>query len=349
MNTVKKITNLVINRFRFIKAIHYFIFIAKERCSFSIVNCQLSIVNCLLVLTVACSELPKIKSDSQNTQKAQPIKQPVFNTVVIPDHLKSDFERAEYYVKHYWDSMNFKDTTFLSYTGVLEQAFVNYAHALSYVPAEISVNSLKNMMEKASVDRKMFTFLFDLSEKYLYNPKSDYENEDLFTIVLELAINSTVLDDIRKVRPKKMYDLALKNRIGTKALDFSYTLVDGQTSLMHDIKSDYLLLMFYTPGCDQCSEMMNKLKKAPKTNYYINGKRLKVLAVYPGEQYDEWKAYVKNIPSSWINGYDKNIYVKNEDIYDLKSIPAVYLLDKEKNVIIKNASVELIETYFLNI
>ena len=349
MNTAKKAISLIVNRFRFIKAIHYFIFITKERCAFSIVHCALCIVNCFLVLTVSCNDLPKIKSDSQNTQKTQSVKQPVFNTVIIPDGLTSDSERAEYYVKHYWDSMNFKDTTFLSYTGVLEQAFVNYAHALSYVPAEISINSLKNMMGKASVDRKMFTFLFDLSEKYLYNPKSDLENEDLFIIVLESAINSTVLDEIRKVRPKKMYDLALKNRIGTKALDFSYTLADGHTSLMHDIKSEYLLLMFYTPGCEQCGEMMNKLKIAPKTNYYINGKRLTILAVYPGEQYDEWKAYVKNMPSSWINGYDKNIYVKNEDIYDLKAIPAVYLLDKEKNVIIKNASAELIETYFLNI
>ena len=310
-----------------------------------------SIFHCLtlLALTVSCNDLPKIKSVSQSDQKTQSVKQPVFNTVVIPDALTSDAERAEYYVRHYWDSMNFGDTTFLTYPGVLEQAYVNYAHALSFVPAEISTNSLSNMMEKASVDRKMFTFLFDLSEKYLYNPKSDFENEDLFIIVLESAINSSILDDIRKIRPKKMYDLAFRNRTGTQALDFSYTLANGQTYTLHDTESEYLILMFYTPGCEQCSNMMNKIKRAPKTNHFINGKKLKILAVYPDEQLEEWKTYTTNIPSSWINGYDKNIYVKNEDIYDLKDIPAVYLLDKEKNVIIKNASAELIETYFSNI
>ena len=303
----------------------------------------------LLALTVSCNDLPKIKSVSQIDPKAQSVKQPVFKTVVIPDGLMSDAERAEYYVKYYWDSMNFGDTTFLSYPAVLEQAFVNYAHALSFVPTEISISSLRNMMEKASVDRKMFTTLLDLSEKYLYNPKSDFENEDLFIIVLESAINSPILDDIRKIRPKKMYDLALRNRIGTQALDFPYTLANGQSQTLHDTKSEYLLLMFYTPGCEQCRDMMNKIKKAPKTNYYLNKKRLTVLAVYPDEQFEEWKSYTQNIPPTWINGYDKNIYVKNEDIYDLKAIPVAYLLDKEKNIIIKNASAESIESYFSNI
>ena len=50
-------------------------------------------------------------------------------------------------------------------------------------------------------------------------------NEEFYIPVLEAMAASPVLEEIEKVRPKARLELAQKNRIGTKAINFTYTLL----------------------------------------------------------------------------------------------------------------------------
>ncbi len=52
-------------------------------------------------------------------------------------------------------------------------------------------------------------------------------NEEFYIPVLDAMLASPVLEEIEKVRPKARRELAQKNRIGTKALNFNYTLASG--------------------------------------------------------------------------------------------------------------------------
>lgn len=77
-------------------------------------------------------------------------------------------------------------------------------------------------------------------------------------------------------------------------------------------------------------------------------KLLKIVALYPDEDITAWKKHLPVVPREWINGYDKELKMRNEELYDLKAIPTLYLLDKDKKVILKDVTFEQLELFLEN-
>ena len=73
-------------------------------------------------------------------------------------------------------------------------------------------------------------------------------NEEFYIPVLEAMIASPVLNETEKIRPQARLKLAQKNRIGTKALNFTYTLASGAQGSLYQLKAEYLLLFINNPG-----------------------------------------------------------------------------------------------------
>ena len=99
------------------------------------------------------------------------------------------------------------------------------------------------------------------------------------------------------------------------------------------------------PGCHACEEGIEALKQAPAINNEFAAGNLKILAVYPDEDKEEWERHLPDFPKEWINGYDKKLVIKEKNLYDLKAIPTLYLLDKDKKVLLKDATVAQIDQY----
>ena len=150
-----------------------------------------------------------------------------------------------------------------------------------------------------------------------------------------------------KVRPKARLELAQKNRIGTKAINFTYTLASGAQGSLYQLNADYLLLFINNPGCHACTETIEGLKQAPIISQLIKEKKLIVLSIYPDEELDDWRKHLNEFPKEWINGYDKKFTIKEKQLYDLKAIPTLYLLNKEKTVLLKDATTQAIEEYLM--
>lgn len=268
-----------------------------------------------------------------------------FEQVSVPVVLTEPAERSEYLVKHYWDKFDFTDTTYISVPEVTEQALSNYIDLMKYVSPEVASSSIKQMMHKAEADSSMFAHFAGLFEKYLYDPNSPVRDETLYISVLEVVVSASVFDDIYKIRPSHLLELALKNRVGEPATDFTYTLANGQKGTLFGLKSDYLLLFFYNPDCDACKEIKAQLNDSPIITELIKSKRLKLLALYPDEDLDAWKKNIQDIPAAWVNAFDSSTSLKNDEIYDLKAIPTLYLLDGEKKVILKDITFNQLEQF----
>ena len=172
-------------------------------------------------------------------------------------------------------------------------------------------------------------------------------NEEFYIPVLEAMAASHVLEEIEKVRPKARLELAQKNRIGTKAINFTYTLASGAQGSLYQLNADYLLLFINNPGCHACTETIEGLKQAPIISQLIKEKKLIVLSIYPDEELDDWRKHLNEFPKEWINGYDKKFTIKEKQLYDLKAIPTLYLLNKEKTVLLKDATAQAIEEYLM--
>lgn len=272
-----------------------------------------------------------------------------FEMVSVPTLITEPEKRAEYLVQHYWDKFDFKDTAYVHLPEVTEQALSDYLNTLQYTTPEVASASLKQTMKRAEADSTMFAYFAGVYEKYLYDPNSPMRNEELYIPILQAVIESPIVDEAHKIRPAHLLELALKNRRGEPATDFTYTLADGRTGTLGKVKSDYVLLYFYNPDCSACKEITDQLAVSPLIGEWTKGGKLKILAVYTDEDLDAWKNHLPYMPASWINAYDKNIVLKNDEMYDLKAIPTLYLLDKDKKVLLKDATFGEVESYLSQI
>ena len=133
--------------------------------------------------------------------------------------------------------------------------------------------------------------------------------------------------------------MAKKNRVGTKALDFTYTTSKGVKGSLYGVKADYLLVFFYNLGCSACKEVragLIDMFAMPEIALLKDSGRLKVLAVYPDSDMTEWDKYVGDIPTDWINVHDAAQDIRSNELYDIKAIPSLYLLDKNITVLLKD-------------
>jgi hypothetical protein len=76
----------------------------------------------------------------------------------------------------------------------------------------------------------------------------------------------------------------------------------------------------------------------------INKGSLKVLPFTPTAIWP-LKNHREQIPSTWINAYDKEQRITLEELYDLKAIPMLYLLDDQKKVLLRDGRVQQMEQY----
>lgn len=300
----------------------------------------------ILCLLLLCS-CKSGNATSQNINEAAQDTIKAFHLPAIPVMMTAPDQRADYLVKHYWDNVNFADTNYIHHPEVTEQAWADYCDILNHVPLETAQKAMRATIERANTEKKMFNYFTDLADKYLYDPNSPLRNEEFYIPVLEAMVASPLLEDIEKVRPEARLKLAQKNRIGTKALNFTYTLASGAQDNLYQLQSDYILLFINNPGCHACEETIAALKNAPIITQLIGQKKLTVLSIYPDEELDEWKKHLNDFPKEWINAYDKKLTIREQQLYDLKAIPTLYLLNKDKKVLLKDAPAQAIEEYLL--
>lgn len=296
----------------------------------------------LLCLCTACG--------NSKTQSASKLEEPAdtitaFILPAIPPMLNTPELRADYLVRNYWKNVNFADTNYVHHPEVTEQAWVDYIDILKLVPAEKADAALKALFSQAEKAKTSYLYLAELADKYLYGPNSPIRNEELYISVLDALLATSILDDVEKIRPNARRELAEKNRVGTKAIDFTYTLASGKSSTLYALNAPYTLLFINNPGCHACIETIETLKSAPAITLAISQKKLQILSLYPDEELDEWRKHLSDFSNTWINGYDAKQTISEKNLYDLKAIPTLYLLDKDKTVLLKDVTAMDIELY----
>lgn len=297
-------------------------------------NAKHIILLATVALMAACGQ--RNKSNSSTTE-SKPTTELSFPNISVPEMLPAA-DRAKYLAEHFWDRFDFRDTTFCNQPDITEQAYANYLDILRYVEPTVAAQSVGALMKSAEVDSTMFDYFVSLTDKYLYDPNSPFRNDELLIPALEAMIASPMLDDVEKIRPQSQLDMAQKNRIGQKANDFRYTLHDGSTGRMYSIEAEYLIIFINNPDCPACKAIREQICASPMLSEMIERGVMKVLAIYPDEDITAWLNYRHNIPASWINSYDKQLRLRDEELYDLKAIPSLYLLDSEKRVMLKDCN-----------
>lgn len=279
---------------------------------------------------------------------------PYFPIPEVPESVTTDYDRAIYLSKNYWELFDFKDVSLIGQTEITEQGFVDYIHILNYIPFKHANRSIKYLFVKAQADTAMYNHFASLFEKYYYNSDSPFRNEELYIPVLETILKSDKLSSENHKKYDFQQEMIHKNRVGSKASDFVYTLENGDWKRMHAIKSNYLILFFSTPECIRCVGVADEMHNSEVLNRVcslnsFNRNMLTVLNIYPQSNLSLWKEYLLSMPEkNWTHAYDNGLVLTNKRIYDLKALPTIYLLDKNKRIILKDTSLDEIESFFLS-
>ncbi len=290
----------------------------------------------LLIISVLCfSSCSKAQVQEEKT---------AFRLPDVPDELQSPEERAAYLCLHYWDHYDFADTALISRPEITEQAFVDFISILPYAAnASVSVDTLYS---RAGADRMMLDHFMLLASKYLYEPNSPMHNEELHIHVLRALVKHPLLSEEERGRERHRLELAMRNRPGDMATDFSFMRRDGSTSTLYKQKAVPTIVYFNDPECEDCQRVKEILATSEELATRLNNGTLALLSVCVEGKTSAWSSSVS--PAGWTDSCDPEMTLTAESLYDLKAMPTLYLLDAEKRVVLKDASVEEILEAALN-
>lgn len=251
-------------------------------------------------------------------------------------------------LSHYWDDFNFADTAAVKNPNVGEQKLVNFLAALSKVPDSLSPPAITKMLSKAKAHSFAFDYFTRQYEHYLYDPNSPMRRDAAYEPVLQFLLDSCQLDEASRFRYLNRLELAKKNKVNTRALDFEFLLPAGSKSSLYNTDAPFTLLFFYEPDCRHCQDAIVQLRDNQALRKLVDKQQLNILAVYAGGNKTVWEDYQKQIPSNWTNGFDWKDRIRREQLYDIKASPTIYLLGKHRRVILKDAGLPEIAMILIN-
>ena len=254
----------------------------------------------------------------------------------IPTMMTEPQQRATYLLMHYWDNVDFKDMKLVANDDFMEQGFVNYLSVLPIVDAQTAERSVEAMMKRAEVNVVAYKKLVNIAEKYLFEPNSPMASDEMYIMFLNQVMKTSVLSKVEKARFEYQHKVVMKNRVGSVATDFLYIDKEGKSGTLHKFEAEETLLIFYDPDCDNCTEIIEKLRYNRELNAKIMSGKMKVLAIYAEDNLELWKRELAKMPTNWVVGRAVS-KIKPLGLYILRAMPAIYLLDKDKKVVKKEA------------
>lgn len=273
-----------------------------------------------------------------------------FPAATIPGMITDQNEAVEYLSLHYWDGITETERTYpsdsLTVSGVrmsdVEQKFADWTSVLSIATPQVVEKSVARLYDRAlTCERKnpssnVFETFCDLTYKYLYDPNSPMRNEDIYYhFVKRLASYEGIS---LEMRDKYAYDAKMcsLNKVGAVAADFRFADKNGKIRTLHSIEAPVTLLFFSNPGCTMCYDIIQTLSGSEAISERIAAGQLAVLNIYIDEDLEGWRSYMPIYPENWYNGFDPDLVIRTENLYNVRAIPSLYLLDENKKVLFKD-------------
>lgn len=301
--------------------------------------------------SILCASVLLMAGCGENQKRAEQFSALPFPDVMPPAMIEEPAARAEYMALHWWDALTESSRDYpcdsLLVSGVrrsdVEQKFANWTNVLamtdlrSVEKAMVRLYDRTAACEKKDTSSNVFETFSSLVDKYLYDPNSPLRNEDYYAFYAERLSVSDLVEPVMQEKYARQVRLAGLNRVGTRAADFRFADKRGRIYSLHGVKSELTLLFFSNPGCAACKDIIDVLNGDPVISGLIADGTMAVLNIYIDEDLDAWRSYMPIYPETWYNGFDPDLVIRGETLYNVRAIPSLYLLDRNKTVIMKDA------------
>jgi len=255
----------------------------------------------------------------------------------------SPAERADYVLTHFWDAVDFSDTVQTHNREFVQRNIVDFISFFPDASDSACSQGIDLLLSRAHSDPVTFAIVTEALDGYLGDPNSPLRNEDHYIMYLETLLRRPDLPDDDRVRPRYKLSMARKNRPGSPATDFAYLDRDGNNHTLHTTAPGKpLLLIFYDPECDHCTEILRHVCGSRIITEAAESGRLAVLAIYTEGKRRLWDETKSSLPGRWLVGIDADSIVDRE-LYDLPAMPVMYLLDANRKVLLKDPTLQAVE------
>lgn len=263
-----------------------------------------------------------------------------FSFPAIPDSITQPEKRAAFLTLNYWNNLDLTSCEKVE-SDEVEQAFVDFLDVLLISDDRSRTEAIAEHVDKIVKGASDWRYYFgDLYEKYLDSPDSPMQNQELMITFLEALIKHPSLDKLEKIRPEYQMEMALKNRQGSIANNLKIKTIDDKETMLHSLPgAQHTMLLFYNPDCSSCAQQIAQAMDSPLFSDAVQGGKLNVVAIYPGNDTALWQASKSKIPENWTNAISQS---PTHQFYDLATIPTIYLLDSHRQVVLKNTKIDKI-------
>lgn len=259
----------------------------------------------------------------------------------VPDSLRTPAERADYILLHFWDAMDWSDTTAVNDARWMEQTFVNFASLIPYASSPAALEeAFGRLFDAAKYNTDAYKLILNLADRYLYEPESPMFDEEAYITVLDAVLADNCIDETLLSRYEYQLDEAKKNRRGTLAADFPLTMLSGGSSTLRELISgaDETLVMFYDAECDHCIEVIYMLGSSQALKARVESGELRVVAVYFEGDESMLPEVRRLIPGWWVSAYTPGNPVEEQELYSIRRLPTLYLVGSDGIVKAKDVS-----------
>lgn len=198
--------------------------------------------------------------------------------------------------------------------------------------------AIRNLWLKYDSDCDSLHSLYLKALDFLDSQDSPLRDENSLIQILQLAINSDCFEKAEKIRARYRLEIAMKNRPGMQAPDFSFIDRYGSSSKLSLINPDYSILLFYDPDCDHCLELIGRIQESS------DELPLQIVAIYPGEDIETWDKSKFELPEKWIVGISTDP-IEDDESYVFLHFPSLFFISPTRQILLKEPTLKEIALF----
>jgi peroxiredoxin len=250
----------------------------------------------------------------------------------------SDSAKAAYLDRHFFDNLDFSCPA-LTQSDVLFTLLVGYLH-LHENPnysfeeqAEQYAVVVDSILHQVKKSKTFYDFYYNkLTNIFLYG------NYDAVGYYMKQYYNSDKMPADSAIDTYTRFHALKHTSLGTIAPDIIMTAYDGTVTKLSDVKTDYVLLVFWSSFCYHCTQTLPKIKQLYD---HRQSNSFEILAVSFDTDQKQWQSFLQEGNYGWMNycdlkGWDSPIAKS----YNIQGTPTFILLDKNKMIIGKPAELD---------
>jgi len=250
-----------------------------------------------------------------------------------------------YLKSHALDNVDFNDDDLIN-SDVFSNKSIEY---LTYyrnpqLPKELLEKEFMSAIDTILNKAKINTLVYQHIAEYLIDGFKKFGFEKCISYILENYVikDDLCLDESKESSIKKMIEQKKMLPIGATVPDFTLPDTSGNPVSLGKIKTEKILIIFYSVACPHCRSAIPRIAEFLKSH-----KNVAVVAVSLDSDKNEWLGYIRSNNLNWIHLHDPKGWGGSvSSNYFLYATPTMFLIDRDKKIISKPITIEDLQKSF---